>query len=82
MTILGTLVFMLSANVGITAVVVLLTPVSLLVARFIAVRTYQMFRLQSEARGQQTAFIDEMIGDRRLCRRMDRKKMSRLPLMR
>ena len=73
-TILGTLVFMLSANVGITAVVVLLTPVSLLVARFIAVRTYQMFRLQSEARGQQTAFIDEMIGGQKVVQAYGQEK--------
>ncbi len=62
-TILGTLLFMLSINVKITLVVVLVTPVSLFVAKFIASKTYNMFKLQSETRGEQTAFIDEMIGN-------------------
>ena len=62
-TILGTLFFMLTMNARITLVVVLITPVSLLVASFIAKRTYHMFRKQSETRGQQTALIDEMIGN-------------------
>ena len=62
MTILGTLGFMLSINVKITLVVVLITPVSFFVASFIAKRTYKMFKLQSETRGEQTALIDEMIG--------------------
>lgn len=61
-TILGTLFFMLTINVGITFVVVLVTPLSLFVASFIAKRTYAMFKLQSETRGEQTAFIDEIIG--------------------
>ena len=65
-TILGTLGFMLSVNVGITFVVVLLTPLSLFVANFIAKRTYSMFRIQSETRGEQTAFIDEMIGNQKV----------------
>lgn len=65
-TILGTLFFMLSVNVRITLVVVLLTPVSLLVANFIAKRTYTMFRKQSETRGEQTALIDEMIGNQKV----------------
>lgn len=65
-TILGTLVFMLSIDPWITLVVVLLTPVSLLVARFIAKRTYSMFRLQSKTRGEQTALIDEMIGNQKV----------------
>ena len=59
-TILGTLGFMLSVSVPITVVVVVLTPVSLFVASFIAKRTYQMFRLQSETRGEQTALIEEL----------------------
>ena len=59
-TILGTLCFMLSIHPGITLVVVLLTPISLFVASFIARRTYAMFKLQSETRGRQTAIIDEM----------------------
>lgn len=65
-TIAGTLLFMLKENVGITMVVVCITPVSLLVASFIARRTYHMFRRQSEARGEQTALIDEMIGNQKL----------------
>ncbi|MCD7814389.1 MAG: ABC transporter ATP-binding protein/permease [Lachnospiraceae bacterium] len=65
-TILGTLFFMLSVNIRITLVVVLLTPVSLLVANFIAKRTYSMFRKQSETRGEQTALIDEMIGNQKV----------------
>lgn len=65
-TILGTLMFMLSINVKITLVVVLLTPLSMVVAKFIATRTYSMFTLQSETRGEQTAFIDEMIGNQKV----------------
>lgn len=66
MTILGTLRFMLSINVKITLVVVLITPVSFFVASFIAKRTYKMFKLQSETRGEQTALIDEMIGGQKV----------------
>lgn len=66
MTILGTLLFMLTLSVPITLVVVLITPVSLLVANFIAKRTYAMFRLQSQTRGEQTALIDEAIGEQKL----------------
>lgn len=65
-TILGTLVFMLSMNVKITLVVVLVTPLSLFVARFIAKKTFLMFREQSEIRGDQTALIDEMIGNEKV----------------
>ncbi len=65
-TILGTIGFMLSVNVGITLVVLLVTPVSLFVASFIAKRTFHMFRLQSETRGEQTALIDEMIGNQKV----------------
>ena len=65
-TILGTLVFMLTLSPRITLVVVLITPVSLLVANFIASRTYSMFRLQSQTRGEQTALIDEVIGEQKL----------------
>ena len=61
MTILGTLLFMLSVNVGITLVVVCITPLSLLVAGFIARRTHSMFKLQSETRGELTGLIDEMV---------------------
>lgn len=65
-TILGTILFMLSIHAGITCVVVFLTPVSLFAASFIAKRTYSMFRLQSEARGEQTALIDEIIGSQKV----------------
>ena len=65
-TIAGTLGFMLSINVGITFVVVLITPLSFFVAGFIAKRTYTMFRLQSETRGEQTALIEEMIGNQKV----------------
>ena len=65
-TIVGTFGFMLSVNVSITFVVVLITPVSFLVANFIAKRTFAMFRLQSETRGEQTGLIDEMIGNQKV----------------
>jgi len=73
MTILGTLMFMLSINPWITLVVVVLTPVSLFVAKFIAKRTYNMFRLQSETRGEQTAFIDEVIGNEKVVKAFSRE---------
>ena len=65
-TILGTLVFMFSVNVSITLVVLVVTPVSLVVASFIAKRTFQMFKVQSETRGEQTALIEEMIGGQKV----------------
>ncbi len=65
-TILGTLGFMFSINIYIALLVVLLTPVSLLVARFIATHTYSMFKLQSEIRGEQTALINEVIGGQKV----------------
>lgn len=65
-TIVGTFCFMLSVNVKITFVVVLITPVSFLVAGFIAKRTYTMFKLQSETRGEQTGLIEEMIGNQKI----------------
>ena len=65
-TILGTLIFMLTVNVGITFVVVLLTPLSLFVANFIARRTFSMFKKQSEARAEQTALVDEMVGNEKV----------------
>lgn len=73
-TIVGTLGFMLSVNVGITLVVLFVTPVSLLVASFIAKRTFQMFRMQSEARGEQTALIDEMIGNQKVVQAFGQEK--------
>lgn len=66
MTIVGTLIFMLTLSPGITLVVVLITPVSLLVANFIASRTHSMFTLQSKTRGEQTALIDEAILEQKL----------------
>lgn len=66
LTILGTLGFMLSINAGITLIVILITPLSLFVASFIAKRTFSMFRLQSQTRGEQTALIDEMIGNQKV----------------
>jgi len=65
-TILGTLGFMLTINGGITIVVVCITPVSLFVASYIAKKTFKMFRLQSETRGEQTALIDEMIENQKV----------------
>ena len=65
-TIVGTFCFMLSVNVMITFVVVLITPVSFLVANFIARRTFSMFRLQSEIRGEQTGLIDEMVENQKV----------------
>lgn len=66
LTIIGTLIFMLLTNVWITLVVVLVTPLSLFVAAFIAKKTHSMFHRQSEARGEQTALIDEMIGNQQV----------------
>ncbi len=62
-TIVGTLIFMLSINFWITVVVVIVTPLSFVIASFVAKKTHKMFTLQSETRGEQTAFIDEMIGN-------------------
>ncbi len=66
LTIVGTLLFMLSVNAGITMVVVFITPLSFVVAGFIAKKTFSMFQLQSKTRGEQTAFIDEMIGNEKV----------------
>lgn len=65
-TIIGTIGFMLSINVWITLVVVLVTPLSFFIARFIAGKTYKMFSLQSKTRGEQTSFIDEMISNQKV----------------
>ena len=65
-TIGGTLVFMLLLHPGITAVVVVMTPISLFVAKFISTHTHSMFRLQSETRGEQTALIDEMVNHQKV----------------
>ena len=76
LTILGTLAFMLTINWKIALVVVVLTPLSLFVARFIAKKTYSMFKLQSETRGKQTAFIDEMIGSQKVVQAFSHEKES------
>lgn len=68
MTIAGTLVFMLRISIPVALVVICITPLSLLVANFIAKKTYSMFKLQSSTRGEQTALIDETIGDMKLVR--------------
>ena len=65
-TIFGTLIFMLTISVNITVAVVVITPLSLFVASFIAKKTYVMFKLQSETRGEQTAFIEEMVGNQKV----------------
>ena len=75
-TILGTLAFMLSINFKITLVVVILTPISLFVARFIASRTFSMFKLQSQTRGEQTAFVEEMIGGQKVVSAFSREEDS------
>lgn len=64
-TVVGTIILMFRINWKISLVVVILTPISLLVAKFIANRTYNMFRLQSEIRGEQTAFIDETVSNQK-----------------
>ncbi len=75
-TIVGTLVFMFTISWQIAIVVVVTTPLSLFVAKFIASRTYRMFRLQTETRGQQTAFIDEMIGNQKVVQAFSHEKKS------
>ena len=72
-TIVGTLLFMLSLDFKITLVVVVITPVSLFVASFIAKKTYSMFQLQSKTKGEQTALIDEMIGNQRVVHAFSRE---------
>ena len=76
MTIVGTLVFMLRISPVIALVVVVITPLSLVVANFIAKRTYSMFKLQSVTRGEQTALIDETIGNMKLVRAFGYEKTS------
>ena len=73
-TILGTLLFMLSINVKITLVVVLVTPVSLFVASFIARRTFSMFMLQSTTRGEQTSLINEMIENQKVVQAFSKER--------
>jgi len=73
-TILGTLIFMLSIQPKITFVVVVITPLSLFVAKYVAKNTYQMFRKQSETRAEQTAFIDEMLSNLKLVKAYGHEK--------
>ena len=77
LTIVGTLIFMMVTNVPIALVVVCITPVSFLVARFIATRTYSMFKLQSETRGEQTSLIEEMVGNQKIVKTFSREKAVR-----
>lgn len=72
-TILGTLAFMLRIQWKIALVVVLLTPISLFAAKFIAQKTYHMFRRQSEVRGEQTALMDEMLGNQKVVQAFSRE---------
>lgn len=74
LTIIGTLMFMLSIHIGITLVVVVITPLSLFVASFIAKKTFSMFKVQSETRGEQTALIDEMIGNQKVVQAFSRQE--------
>ncbi len=74
LTILGTLIFMFRENVTITLVVLLVTPVSLFVAAFIAKKTYRYFKLQSETRGEETALIDEMINNQNVVQAFSQQK--------
>ncbi|MBU5463542.1 ABC transporter ATP-binding protein [Anaerotignum sp. MSJ-24] len=74
LTILGTLIFMFRENVTITFVVLLVTPVSLFVAAFIAKKTYRYFKLQSETRGEETALIDEMINNQNVVQAFSQQK--------
>ena len=76
MTILGTLVFMVRIHWGIALVVVCITPLSLVVANFIATRTYSMFKLQTTTRGEQTGLIDETIGAIKVVQAFGHEKAS------
>ncbi len=73
-TIVGTLIFMFTIDYKITLIVVCITPLSLLVANFIAKRTYKLFRAQSEIRGEQTTIIDEMIGNQKVVKAYSKEK--------
>ena len=77
LTIFGTLGFMLVTNVPITLVVVCITPVSFLVARFIARKTYSMFKEQSETRGEQTSLVEEIVGNQKVVKCFSREKQVR-----
>lgn len=75
LTIFGTLLFMLMTNIPITLVVVCITPVSFLVARFVATRTYTMFQEQSEVRGEQTSLVEEMVGNLKVVKTFSREEV-------
>ncbi len=75
-TIIATLVFMLSKNVLITCCVIVLTPVSFLVARFISTRSYRLFQKQTSTRGKQTALINEMIGSEKIVKAFGYEKRA------
>lgn len=76
LTILGTLGIMFFKHAGIAAVVVVVTPLSLFVAKFIAQRTHDMFVLQSKTRGEMTGYIDEMIGNAKVVKAYGHEKQS------
>ena len=77
-TIIGTLAFMIYINFWIAMVVVVLTPMSFFIARFIAKRTYKMFKLQSETRGEQTSFTDEMITNQKVTQAYGHKEQNQI----
>ena len=76
LTIVGTLLFMFAISGSITMAVVVLTPISLFVASFIAKKTFSMFKLQSETRGEQTSFIEEMVGNQKVVQAFSREDES------
>lgn len=76
LTIVSTLFFMFSVSVTITLVVLLVTPISLAVAAFIAKRTYDMFRQQSQVRGEQTGFVEEMVGEQKVVKAFGREQKA------
>ena len=76
-TIIGTLIFMFSKNFWITLMVIVLTPLSFFVAKFISSRSFHMFRKQSDARGRQTALIEEMIGNQKIVQAFGYKSSAR-----
>ena len=73
-TIIGTLVFMITINIWITLIVVVLTPISLFVAKYIATHTFDMFKAQSEVRAEQTAFIEEMVANQKVIHAYNRQE--------
>lgn len=73
-TIIGTLVFMITINIWITLIVVVLTPISLFVAKYIATHTFDMFKAQSEVKAEQTAFIEEMVANQKVIHAYNRQE--------